>query len=65
MACDLRLGEHTAQMYVSTDIASSGHVTHKNGHIKAVSVSVGSYIGSLGSIPKGADDLLIVFLFFF
>ena len=27
-----------------------------------VSVSVGSYIGSLGSIPKGADGLLVVFL---
>ena len=36
MAGDLRLGERTAQMYVSTDIASSGHVTHKGGHIKAV-----------------------------
>ena len=36
MACDLRLDEHTAQMYVSIDVASSGHVTHKDGHIKAV-----------------------------
>ena len=36
MACDLRLGEHTAHMYVPIDIASSGHVTHKGGHIKAV-----------------------------
>ena len=34
MACDLRLGERTAQMYVPLDIASSGHVTHKGGHIK-------------------------------
>ena len=32
MACDLRLGEHTAQMYVSTDVASSGHVTAFDGH---------------------------------
>ena len=31
MACDLRLGERTAQMYVPTDIASSGHVIHKGG----------------------------------
>ena len=36
MACDLRLRERMAQMYVPTDIASSGHVTHKGGHIKAV-----------------------------
>ena len=36
MACDSRLGEHTAQMYVSSDIASSGHVIHKDGHIKTV-----------------------------
>ena len=34
MACDLRLGERTAQMYVSLDIVSFGHVTYKNGHIK-------------------------------
>ena len=34
MACDLRLGERTAQMYVSTDITSFGHVTHKSEHIK-------------------------------
>ena len=34
IAGDLRLDEHTAQMYVSSDIASSGHVTHKGGHIK-------------------------------
>ena len=34
MACDLRLGEHTAQMYVSSGIVSSGHVIHKDGHIK-------------------------------
>ena len=34
MACDLRLDEHTTQMYVSTDVASFGHVTHKSGHIK-------------------------------
>ena len=27
-----------------------------------VAVSVGSYIGSLGSIPEGADGLLVVFL---
>ena len=27
-----------------------------------IAVSIDSYIGSLGSIPKGADDLLIVFL---
>ena len=36
MACDLRLDEHTAQMYVFSNIASSGHVTHKDGHIKIV-----------------------------
>ena len=36
MICDLHLDERTAQMYVPTDIASSGHVTHKDGHIKAV-----------------------------
>ena len=36
MACDLRLGEHTVQMYVPSDIVSSGHVTHKGGHIKTV-----------------------------
>ena len=34
MACDLRLNEHIAQMYVPSNIASSGHVTHKNEHIK-------------------------------
>ena len=34
MACDLRLDEHTAQMYVSSNIVSFGHVIHKNGHIK-------------------------------
>ena len=36
MACDLRLGEHTAQMYVFSNIASFGHVIHKNEHIKVV-----------------------------
>ena len=36
MACDLRLDEHTAQMYVSSNIVSSDHVTHKNEHIKIV-----------------------------
>ena len=34
MACDLRLDKHTTQMYVFINIASSDHVTHKNGHIK-------------------------------
>ena len=34
MACDLRLGERTAQMYAPLDIASSGHVTHNSRHIK-------------------------------
>ena len=34
MACDLRLGEHTAQMYVSSNIVSFDHVIHKNEHIK-------------------------------
>ena len=36
MACDLRLDEHTAQMYVFSNIVSSGHVIHKDGHIKTV-----------------------------
>ena len=36
MACDLRLDEHTAQMYVFSNIASFGHVIHKNEHIKIV-----------------------------
>ena len=36
MACDLRLNEHTTQMYISSNIASSGHVIHKNEHIKTV-----------------------------
>ena len=36
MACDLRLGEHTIQMYVFSDIVSSDHVIHKSGHIKTV-----------------------------
>ena len=36
MASDLRLDKHTAQMYVSIDIASFGHVIHKNEHIKIV-----------------------------
>ena len=26
MACNLRLDEHTAQMYVPSDIVNSGHV---------------------------------------
>ena len=34
MACDLRLDEHTAQMYVFSNIASFDHVTHNGGHIK-------------------------------
>ena len=34
MACDLRLGEHTAQMYVFIDVVSFDHVIHKGGHIK-------------------------------
>ena len=34
MTCDLRLGEHTTQMYVFIDVVSSDHVIHKNGHIK-------------------------------
>ena len=34
MAYDLRLGEHTAQMYVLSNIVSSGHVIHNDGHIK-------------------------------
>ena len=34
MACDLHLGEHTTQMYVSTDVASSGHVTASDDYIK-------------------------------
>ena len=36
MACDLRLDEHTAQMYVFSNIISSGHVIYKSGHIKIV-----------------------------
>ena len=36
MACDLRLNEHMAQMYVSSNIASFDHVIHKNEHIKIV-----------------------------
>ena len=35
MACDLHLGEHAAQMYVFTDVASSGHVIVFDDHIKA------------------------------
>ena len=34
MTYDLRLGERTAQMYVSIDIANSGHVTCIGRHIK-------------------------------
>ena len=34
MICDLRLDERTAQMYVSIDITSSGHVIYKSAHIK-------------------------------
>ena len=36
MACDLRLDKHTVQMYVFSNIVSSDHVIHKDGHIKAV-----------------------------
>ena len=36
MTCDLRLNEHTAQMYVFSNITSFGHVIHKNEHIKTV-----------------------------
>ena len=36
MACDLRLNEHTIQMYVFSNITSFGHVIHKNEHIKTV-----------------------------
>ena len=35
MTCDLHLDEHTIQMYVFIDVASSGHVTAFDGHIKA------------------------------
>ena len=34
MTCDLRLDEHTIQMYVSSNIVSFGHVIHKSEHIK-------------------------------
>ena len=34
MACDLHLDEHTAQMYVFTDVASFGHVIVFDDHIK-------------------------------
>ena len=36
MTCDLRLDEHTIQMYVFLNIASFGYVIHKNEHIKTV-----------------------------
>ena len=34
MACDLRLNEHTIQMYVFSNITNFDHVIHKNEHIK-------------------------------
>ena len=34
MACDLRLDEHTTQMYVFIDVVSPDHVIYKNEHIK-------------------------------
>ena len=40
MACDLRLGKRTAQMYVLIDRASSGHVIHKSEHIKDFVISI-------------------------
>ena len=36
MANNSRLNEHIVQIYVSIDIASFGHVIHKNEHIKIV-----------------------------
>ena len=36
MACDLRLDEHTAQIYVFSNIASFSHVIYKNEYIKIV-----------------------------
>ena len=40
MIYELRLGERTAQMYVSIDIISSGHVIHKSGHIKSLVINI-------------------------
>ena len=40
MTCDLRLGEHTAQMYVFSNIVSFGHVIHKNEYIKDRLISI-------------------------
>ena len=40
MICDLHLDERTTQMYVSINIASSDHVTHKDEHIKNLVISI-------------------------